>query len=191
MSDQMRPLSHEQTHVFLGHDEIVTRFSGPGALLKKQRILQNQKIEDIAAYLGVSQTMIEVIELDDLESPLLRSKQDLISCYIKYATYLDIAQEEVLRLYEQRVNEALLPYEEKLYSPALSSYTPKFRWFAALTILLCVSEFTYWIYQKNPDSETLNLAAQNTKTMEDTIQDMVMSELQAEELNHYQIGKKS
>ncbi len=188
MSDQMGTLSNEQIHVFLENDEITTRFSGPGALLKSQRMLQNQRIEDIAAYLGVSQTMVEIIESDDLGSPLLRSKQDLIACYIKYAAYLDIAREEVLRLYEQRVNEISL-CEEESYSPVLSSYKPKFRWFAALALLLCVSEFTYWIYQKNLDSETFNLAAQNTKTMEDTLQDMVMSELQAEELSHHQAGR--
>ncbi|MCS5708716.1 hypothetical protein CC99x_007340 [Candidatus Berkiella cookevillensis] len=188
MSDQMGTLSDEQIHVFLEKDEVATRFSGPGALLKSQRILQNQRIEDIAAYLGVSQTMVEIIESDDLDSPLLRSKQDLIACYIKYATYLDIAREEVLRLYEQRVNE-VFPYEEKSFSPALPSYKSKFRWFAALAILLCVSEFAHWIYQKSSDSEAFNLAAQNAKTMEDTIQDMVMSELQAEELSHHQLQK--
>lgn len=190
MSDRTRALSDEQIQVFLEDDERVTRFSGPGALLKSQRLLQNQRAEDIASYLGISQTMVEIIESDDLDSPLLRNKQDLIACYIKYATYLDISREEVLNLYEHRINDIPL-YEEKSHASSSLYRRSKFRWFAGLAILVCVSEIAHWVYQKNASSETLALAAQNAKTMEDTIQDMVMSELQAEELNRPTGNNKS
>lgn len=162
---------------------------GPGYVLKSFRTKQNIKLENAASYLGVSMTFIQAMEADDFSHPMLKDNHELLGYFQKYAQFLNLPVEEVDTRYHQQVQ---LCKENQNQANPIGFRFIKVRWILAASVIFGVVELVYWANHKPVIIDDEMQLTEQQRTIQDTIQDMVMSELQAEELDRpktvYSVG---
>lgn len=157
---------------------LASEHRGPGAYLKSFRVGQRIKIENVASYLGVSIAMVKAMEADDFRHPLLAHQDELAEYYSKYAQFFHLDPQEI-------VNKL----QEKCYQPKITSNVrsrlyqfSKLRWLIIACVLCGVIELIIWTYQKPAYVEESWQLSSNEVTLSDTVHEMILEELQAEEM---------
>ena len=155
--------------------------SGPGAILKQYRLKQLQSLDNVSAYLGACRTLLEAMEKDDFLHPMFKNKQEIKAYYLKYAQYLNISGEEIAKLFSIAYGEAL-EKNAQLQGSASPNFVKYLRWILAISVILGGFELLYWSYHKPVYTAPIPLLSDNQSILDTMVQDMVMSDLQAEEM---------
>ena len=153
---------------------------GPGAILKEKRLAEHQGLSNPASYLGISESLLQALESDNFDYPLLQDKELVRKYYSQYARFLEIPAEEVLSRYDVCLMAKELRDNADLPT---SNVFKKISWVMALCLLFGAVELFYWTKHKVSAKPVEFIAATSEqKSLERSINDMVMSELRAEEL---------
>ncbi len=158
---------------------------GPGKTLQEERLKQKQDLSNAASYLGISESLLQALESDQFDYPLLQDKSLVQKYYSQYARFLDISADMILSRYD----DCLTQNEFNQNSPSTSGVFKKISWVMAFALIFGAAELLYWgkhkvvsvpepIVAQTDESQE----QKKQKSLEYSINEMVMSELQAEEL---------
>lgn len=155
---------------------------GPGSILRERRMVEGHDIAKAASFLGISVNLLTALECDDYDSPLLQNTKVVRSYLERYARFLELPQDDVYRISQSAVFMAR-EHQGQQNQP-MNGVFRKVAWVMLVGLAFGVAELFYWGKHKVASMPAkTEIAERNlTQAKGDTIQEMVMQELQAEEL---------
>jgi len=160
---------------------------GPGETLKAIRLAQQQDLGNVASYLGISENLLKALESEYFDYPLLQDKSLVRKYYTQYARFLETPASMILSLYDDCL--ATKQYNQTQQLPTGSGVFKKLSWVMAFALIFGAAELFYWgkhkvVIKPVPIATHVDDPSemQKQKSLEYSINEMVMSELQAEEL---------
>lgn len=155
---------------------------GPGSILKERRMVEGHDIAKAASFLGISVNLLTALECDDYDSPILQNTKVVRSYLERYAQFLELPQDEVYRISNSAVFKARDHLDQQ--DQPMKGVFRKAAWVMLIALAFGVAELFYWGKHKVASMPAKTEIAERSliQAQEDSIQEMVMQELQAEEL---------